>query len=257
MNTPTLTDLERMARQAGQILHDGYETNHQVDFKGEIDLVTEIDHASEAYIIGEIQRLFPEHSILAEESGSLDGHGEHLWIIDPIDGTVNYAHGVPMFCVSIAYAYQGQVTLGAVFDPMRNELYTAERGKGAWLNGRVLKVAQATELKRSLLVTGFPYDTWSTLQDNFANFEKLAKMSQGVRRLGSAALDLCYVGAGRFDGYWELSVKAWDVAAAGLVAEEAGAKVTNAKGDVNYLGLPESILGANPILHQKILVELK
>ncbi len=257
MNTPTLTDLERMARQAGQILYDGYETNHQVDFKGEIDLVTEIDHASEAYIIGEIQRLFPEHSILAEESGSLEGHDGHLWIIDPIDGTVNYAHGVPMFCVSIAYAYQGQVTLGAVFDPMRNELYTAERGKGAWLNGRALKVAQVTELKRSLLVTGFPYDTWSTLQDNFANFEKLAKMSQGVRRLGSAALDLCYVGAGRFDGYWELSVKAWDVAAAGLVAEEAGARVTNAKGEASYLGLPQSILGANPALHEKILVELK
>lgn len=257
MSLPTLADLERMARQAGQILSNGYEKDHQVNFKGVIDLVTEIDHLSEEYIIGEIQRLFPEHSILAEESGSLKGSDGHLWIIDPIDGTVNYAHGVPMFCVSIAYAYQGQAILGAVFDPMRDEMFTAERGKGAWLNGRALQVANAEELKRSLLVTGFPYDTWNTLLDNFANFEKLAKMTQGVRRLGSAALDLCYVGAGRFDGYWELSVKPWDVAAAGLVAEEAGAKVTDAKGAKDYLSAPQlSILAANTTLHEKIMFEL-
>jgi myo-inositol-1(or 4)-monophosphatase len=256
MNIPILADLERLARQAGQILLNGYEKDHQVDFKGAIDLVTEIDHQSEEFIIGEVQRLFAGHSILAEESGSLEGSDGHLWIIDPIDGTVNYAHGVPMFCVSIAYAYQGQVTLGAVYDPMRNELFTAERGKGSWVNGRTLRVAQATELNRSLLVTGFPYDTWSTPQNNFDNFSKLAKMTQGVRRLGSAALDLCYVGAGRFDGYWELSVKPWDVAAAGLVAEEAGAKVTSAWGKANYLSMPGSVLGANPILYEKILNEL-
>lgn len=257
MSLPTLADVERMARQAGQILSNGYEKDHKVDFKGVIDIVTEIDHLSEKYIIGEIQQLFPGHSILAEESGSLKGSDGHLWIIDPIDGTVNYAHGVPMFCVSIAYAYQGQVILGAVFDPMRDELFTAERGKGAWLNGRPLQVADATELKRSLLVTGFPYDTWNTPHNNFDNFSKLARMTQGVRRLGSAALDLCYVGAGRFDGYWELSVKPWDVAAAGLVAEEAGAKVTNAKGEKDYLSQPQSsILGANTTLHEKIMLEL-
>ena len=257
MNHPTLADLERMARQAGQILYQGYETDHQVDYKGTIDLVTEIDHQSEEFIIGEIQKHFPDHGILAEESGSLAGHEGHLWIIDPIDGTVNYAHGVPMFCVSIAYAYQGKVTLGAVYDPMRNELFTAERGKGAWVNGRALRVGQARELQRCLLVTGFPYDTWSTPQNNFIHFEKLARMTQGVRRLGSAALDLCYVGAGRFDGYWELSVKPWDVAAAGLVAEEAGAKVTTVEGGADYLGNPQSVLGANPVLHEKILAALR
>lgn len=257
MNHPTLADLERMARQAGQILYNGYETDHQVDYKGKIDLVTEIDHQSEEFIIGEIQRLFPGHAILAEESGSLVGSDGHLWIIDPIDGTVNYAHGVPMFCVSIAYAYQGQVTMGAVYDPMRNEMFTAERSKGSWVNGRILRVGKATELERSLLVTGFPYDTWSTLKNNFANFEKLGKMTQGVRRLGSAALDLCYVGAGRFDGYWELLVKPWDVAAAGLVAEEAGALVTTARGTKDYLNGPQSVLGANPTLHGKILAELQ
>ncbi len=256
MNTPTLTDLERLARLAGQILYDGYEKDHQVDYKGVIDLVTEVDHQSEAFLIGEIQRLFPDHGILAEESGSLDGHAGHLWLIDPLDGTVNYAHGVPMFCVSIAYAYQGQVTLGAVYDPMRNEMFSAERGKGAWLNGRPLKVAQADELVKSLLVTGFPYDTWTSKRNNFDYFAKLGKLTQGVRRLGSAALDLCYVGAGRFDGFWELSLKPWDVAAGGLVAEEAGAKVTTVFGGPDYIHPPQSVLAANPTLHAKLLVEL-
>jgi len=254
MSLPTRTDLERMARQAGRILYDGYEKDHQVDYKGLIDLVTEVDHQSEDFLIGEVQRLFPGHHILAEESGALDGVGEHLWLIDPLDGTVNYAHGVPMFCVSIAYAYQKQVTLGAVYDPMRDELFTAERGKGSWVNGRPLRVSQTQDLQKSLLVTGFPYETWAMVRNNFDYFTKLAKLSQGVRRLGSAALDMCYVGAGRFDGYWEMAVKPWDVAAAGLIAEEAGAKVTDVDGGANYF---QSVLGANPALHEKILAELK
>jgi len=256
MSLPTLADLERLARQAGRILHDGYEKDHQVDYKGVIDLVTEIDHQSEAYLIGEVQRLFPDHRILAEESGALDGDEEHLWLIDPLDGTVNYAHGVPVFCVSVAYAYKKQVTLAAVYDPLRDEMYTAERGKGSWLNGRPLKVAHVQELQRSLLVTGFPYDTWNTPRNNFDYFTKLAKLTQGVRRLGSAALDLCYVAAGRFDGYWELSVKPWDIAAAGLVAEEAGASVTDINGGPDYLHAPQSVLAANPSLYAKMLAEL-
>jgi myo-inositol-1(or 4)-monophosphatase len=257
MSLPTLADLERITRQAGQILYNGYEKDHEVNYKGLIDLVTEIDHESEAFIIGEVQRQFPGHHILAEESGALDGQGEHLWLIDPLDGTVNYAHGVPMFCVSIGYAYQKQVILGAVYDPLRDELFSAERGKGSWLNGRSLKVSKVEELQKSLLVTGFPYDTWNTPRNNFDYFTKLGKMTQGVRRLGSAALDLCYVAAGRFDGYWELSVKPWDVAAAGLVAEEAGAQVTNVDGVTDYLSPPQSILGANPALYSKLLFELK
>lgn len=257
MNLPTLADLERMARQAGHILYDGYEQDHQVNYKGLIDLVTEIDHQSEDFLIGEVQHHFPGHHILAEESGALDGVGEHLWLIDPLDGTVNYAHGVPMFCVAIAYAYQKRVMLAAVYDPMRDEMFTAERGKGAWVNGRLLHVGGVQDLQKSLLVTGFPYDTWAMPRNNFDYFTKLGKMTQGVRRLGSAALDLCYVGAGRFDGYWEMAVKPWDVAAAGLIAEEAGAKVTNVDGLVDYLSPPQSILGANPVLHEKILFELR
>lgn len=257
MTYPTLTDLERLARQAGRILSDGYEKDHQVDYKGTIDLVTEVDHASEEFLIDEISQLFPGHSFLAEESGASEGQTEHLWIIDPLDGTVNYAHGVPMFCVSIAYSYRGEVKLGAVYDPLRDELFTAERGKGSWLNGRPLKAASVDELKKSLLVTGFGYDVWHSELNNFDNFVKFAKMSQGVRRLGSAALDLCYVAAGRFDGYWEIAIKPWDIAAGGLVAQEAGAIVTKADGDPAYLRPPQSVLAANPVLHEKILEQLK
>ncbi len=259
MNLPTLTDLERMARQAGQILFDGYEKDNQVKYKGVIDLVTEIDHASEAFLLGEIGRLFPEHNVLAEESGlTTNGASEHLWYIDPLDGTVNYAHGIPVFCVSIAYAHQGRVTLGAVYDPLRNEMYTAERGAGSYLNGtRRLRATQQPEMQKSLLVTGFPYDAWNTERDNFANFVRFSKRSQGVRRLGSAALDLCYVAAGRFDGYWEISLKPWDVAAGGLIAEEAGALVTNVSGGPDYLNPPQSVIAANPVLHAQILTGLQ
>jgi myo-inositol-1(or 4)-monophosphatase len=254
---PTLAYLEDLARQAGEILRKGYNTEHQVGYKGVIDLVTEVDHQSEAYLLGEVRRDFPAHHIFSEESGVIQGNEEHIWYIDPLDGTVNYAHHVPVFCVSIGYAQQGELTLGAVYDPLRDEMFTAERGKGAHLNGSRMSASQATELQRSLLVTGFPYDTWNTPQDNFANFEKFAKLSQGVRRLGSAALDLCYVGSGRFDGYWELSLNPWDVAAGGLLCEEAGAKVTNILGGTDYLSTPQSILAAAPGIHVRMLEELR
>lgn len=254
---PTLAYLENLARQAGDILRTGYNKEHQVGYKGVIDLVTEVDHQSEAYLLGEVRRDFPVHHIFSEESGVIQGNEEHVWYIDPLDGTVNYAHHVPVFCVSIGYAHQGKLTLGAVYDPLRDEMFTAERGKGAHLNSRRLRASQTTELQRSLLVTGFPYDTWNTPQDNFSNFEKFAKLSQGVRRLGSAALDLCYVGSGRFDGFWELSLNPWDVAAGGLLCEEAGAKVTNISGGGDYISAPQSILAAAPGIHARMLEELK
>ena len=252
----TLSYIETLARQAGAILRDGYSKEHQVDYKGVIDLVTEIDHKSEAYLLGEVQRDFPEHYILSEESGVIEGSDEHVWYIDPLDGTVNYAHHIPIFSVSIAYAFKGVLTLGAVYDPMRDEMFLAERGKGAMLNGEPIHVSGATELQKSLLVTGFPYDAWNTEQDNFANFVKFAKMSQGVRRLGSAALDLCYVAAGRFDGFWELALKPWDVAAAGLICEEAGARVTNVKGDADYISPPQSVVATAQGIHARMLSEL-
>jgi myo-inositol-1(or 4)-monophosphatase len=254
---PTLSYLETLARKAGAILHDGYNTEHQVDYKGVIDLVTEVDHRSEKYLLGEVQRDFPEHHIFSEESGVIEGNADHVWYIDPLDGTVNYAHHIPIFCVSIAYALKGSLTLGAIYDPMRDEMFLAERGKGATLNGKTIQVSTATELQKSLLVTGFPYDAWNTEHDNFNNFIKFGKLSQGVRRLGSAALDLGYVAAGRFDGFWELALKPWDVAAGGLICEEAGAHVTNVKGEADFISPPQSVVATTPGIHARMLEELR
>lgn len=250
---PTIPDLERLARAAGNILRLGYESEHEVKYKGVIDLVTEVDHQSEEYLLAEISRLFPDHQIISEEIGLVPGCEGDQWYIDPVDGTVNYAHGIPFFSVSIAYAHNGVMTLGAVYDPLRDELFTAELGKGAWLNGRRLKVSQVTELQRSLLVTGFPYDAWSNPRNNLENFNRFSKLTQGVRRLGSAALDLSYVAAGRLEGYWELTLHSWDVAAGGLIASEAGATVTNLDGNPDYLSPPCSLLAAPSVLHAKML----
>jgi myo-inositol-1(or 4)-monophosphatase len=251
MTQPTLSDIESLARAAGKILHDGYEQDHDVQLKGVIDLVTEIDHKSEKFLIEEIQRRWPSSRFVAEESGE-SGSGDLTWYIDPLDGTVNYAHGVPIFCVSIACAWDGMTRLAAVYDPMRDEMFSAERGRGAHLNARPLKVTRVAELQKSLMVTGFPYNTWTAKVNNLEYFGRFARQTQGVRRLGSAALDLCYVAAGRFDGYWELSLQPWDVAAGGLIAEEGGARVTNLQGGDDYLSPPPSVLAAGPALYEKM-----
>jgi len=253
---PTLSEIERLAREAGAILRAGYSKEHQVSYKGIIDLVTEVDHQSEAFLLGEVQRNYPNHHIFAEESGIIQGNNEHIWYIDPLDGTVNYAHHIPIFSVSIAYAFQGKLALGAVYEPMRDEMFVAERGKGAYLNGGPLHASAVNELQKSLLVTGFPYDAWNTEYDNFANFVHFGKLTQGVRRLGSAALDLCYVAAGRFDGFWEISLKPWDVAAGGLICREAGASITNVKGEEDFISPPQSVVASAPGIHELILQEL-
>ena len=253
---PTLAYVENLARQAGAILRAGYNKEHQVGYKGVIDLVTEVDHQSEKFLLGEIQKDFPDHHIFSEEAGIIQGNAENVWYIDPLDGTVNYAHHIPIFCVSIGYAWRGVLTLGAVYDPMRDEMFLAERGKGATLNGQPLHVSPVTELQRSLLVTGFPYNAWNTPQDNFDNFVKFGKLSQGVRRLGSAALDFCYVAAGRFEGFWEMALNPWDVAAGGLIAEEAGARVTDVLGGADYLSPPQSVIACTPGIHARMVEEL-
>jgi myo-inositol-1(or 4)-monophosphatase len=253
---PSLSYVENLARQSGAILRAGYDTEHQVGYKGVIDLVTEVDHLSEELLLGAIQRDFPGHHIFSEETGVIQGSDEHVWYIDPLDGTVNYAHHIPIFCVSIAYAFRGTLTLGAVYDPMRDEMFLAERGKGAHLNGRPLRVSSATELQKSLLVTGFPYTAWDTPQDNFDNFVKFGKLSRGVRRLGSAAIDLCYVAAGRFDGFWEMALNPWDVAAGGLIVEEAGGRVTSVSGEADYISSPQSVLACTPGIQTRMLEEL-
>ena len=256
MTQPTLSEIEQLARRAGAIVRQGFDQQHTIAYKGVIDLVTEADHASEEYILGEIRRCWPGGTITSEESGLTQGHTGDTWYVDPLDGTVNYAHHIPIFCVSIAYAHAGKVMLAAVYDPMREEMFSAGRGQGAMLNGQAIHVSDATELQKSLLVTGFPYDAWDSDRDNFDNFVRMSKKTQGVRRLGSAALDAAWVGAGRFDGFWEISLHPWDIAGGGLVAEEAGARVTDIYSGPDYLAHPQSVVAAAPGIHAQILEHL-
>jgi myo-inositol-1(or 4)-monophosphatase len=258
----TLNYIQQLARQAGEILRDGYVSRpginppNQVGFKGEIDLVTEVDRRTEAFLLDKIHTAFPDHRIIAEESGGSPGREGCSWYVDPIDGTVNFAHGIPIFCVSIAFAEDGQVRIGVVYDPMRDECFSAEKDKGAWLNGEPIRVSQIKELGRSLLTTGFPYDIRTNPENNLDNYARFSLRSQAVRRLGAAALDLCYVAAGRFDGYWETSLEAWDLAAGLLIASEAGALVTDVRGEPVSMAKNLSVLAANPAVHSQMLTVL-
>ncbi len=255
---PQLLDLERLARQTGVILRMGFGRRHRVEHKSHwIDLVTETDREAEAFLVQEIRRLFPHHAIVAEETGNHGDLAGPRWYVDPLDGTVNFAHGMPIFSVSLAFADEDGVRLGVVYDPMRDELFAAERGKGAWLNGRPLRVSDTVRLADALLITGFPYDAWSNPDNNVDNFARFLVRTQGVLRLGSAALDTCYVAAGRADGFWELRLQPWDVAAASLIAQEAGARVTDPRGNPLRLEPPVSILVANPVLHAEMLKVLR
>jgi myo-inositol-1(or 4)-monophosphatase len=250
---PSLTDLIIWARQAGAILESGFGQQHQIRHKGRVDLVTEMDRRSEDFLVNAIRSKFPDHTIFTEESGHLAGKTDHCWYIDPLDGTTNYAHNMPIFSVSIAYASAGQMRFGVVFDPIRNECFNAERGKGARLNDRPLHVSEITEPIDSLMVTGFPYDINNAANNNIENFLRFMKRTQSVRRLGSAALDLCYVATGRLDGYWEIQLNAWDIAAGGLMIEEAGGCVTTLNNEPDYLKPPYALVAANPTLHAKML----
>jgi myo-inositol-1(or 4)-monophosphatase len=253
---PTLEIISAIARGAGDILRAGFNKSNQVELKGEIDLVTEVDQKSETYILAEIKNRFPEHKILAEEGGVTEGNSGHSWYVDPLDGTTNYAHGLPIFSVSIAYAFRGEVLLAVVFNPITDELFTAEKGKGAWLNGESIHTGSRTELNKSLLVTGLPYDRFTNPDNNLDNIKHMALKVRGVRRLGSAALDLCFVADGRVDGFWEIRLEPWDLAAGMLVASEAGAVVTKRDGSGDLLKPPVSVVAANPDLHRGIVAEL-
>jgi myo-inositol-1(or 4)-monophosphatase len=254
---PSLDYIENLARRAGEILRRGYGQRHQISLKGDIDLVTEIDHQSEALVLGELQRDFPSHQVVAEESGFIPGEDCCLWYVDPLDGTVNYAHGVPIFAVSIAYQEAGNLRLGLVYDPLRDECFSAERGCGAWLNRVPIHTSENQLLEQSLLVTGFPYDIRTTTANNLDYYSRFTLLTQGVRRLGSAALDMSYVACGRLDGFWEISLGPWDLAAGALIAEEAGAVVTNVRGGQDYLTPPNTILAANPHIHPQMLKVLQ
>lgn len=257
MKKPKLAEIEALARQAGDLLREGYGQFHQVDYKGVIDPVTEIDKQSETLLLNAIHDRFPGHSIFSEESGKQGKMGGQIWYIDPLDGTVNYTHNIPIFTVSMAYEEKGERKLGVVYDPMRDECFSAERGRGAILNGEPIHVSQEMDLAKGLLVSGFPYDIWTNPENNLDNYARFSKRTQGVRRLGSAALDLCYVAAGRFEGFWEIRLNAWDVAAGALIVQEAGGLVTNIHGGENYISPPQSILAANPHIHKQMLAGLQ
>ena len=218
------------ARGAGAILLEKYGKKISVSKKGDIDLVTEADLASEKFIIERIKTHHPQHSILAEESGVIGEPSEWKWIIDPLDGTTNFAHAYPCFCVTIALEKAGEVVLGVTYDPTRDEVFAAEKHQGASLNNKPIRVSEVTQLSESLLVTGFPYDI--AKRDSLGNtFETFLLESQAVRRDGSAAIDLAYVACGRFEGFWEEGLNAWDVAAGVLLVEEAGGRTSSYSGD--------------------------
>lgn len=235
------------ALEAGRLLRDSLKTDFQVSKKGPINLVTEIDLQAEALIIELIERHFPDHSVLSEERDEKVGTAPYRWVIDPIDGTTNYAHGYPCFCVSIALEIEGNLQLGVVYDPIANELFWAERNQGASLNDEPIRVSEVVEPMESLVATGFPYDP-EERDRNLELFALVTRNVRGVRRDGSAALDLCYVACGRFDGFWEVSLNPWDVAAGQLIVEEAGGRVT--KFDQSPCGIEGSeVLASNGKMH--------
>jgi myo-inositol-1(or 4)-monophosphatase len=241
------------ARAAGDLLRSELAGARRIAFKGTpTNLVTEMDARAEALILGRLRTAFPEDAILAEETGSAAGRSGRRWIVDPLDGTTNYAHGIPLFAVSIALEIAGRAALGVVYDPMRDELYVGERGGGAFMNDRPLGVSTASTLDESLLATGFPYNIRETSDNNLTEYAAFSVRAQGVRRLGSAVLYLAWLAAGRFDGYWELRTGPWDVAAASVLVEEAGGRVTGIDGTPLNLDAP-SVLATNGRIHDEML----
>jgi myo-inositol-1(or 4)-monophosphatase len=239
------------ARDAGRILAERFgRASLKVQHKGDIDLVTEADLAAELLIIERIRSYHPRHAILAEEAGDSARVSDYKWVIDPLDGTTNYAHGYPCFCVSIGLEYKGELVLGVVYDPVLDELFAAERGGGATLNGRAIHVSAVEDLNRALLCTGFPYDVRG--RNDFArHFTNFIMHAQGVRRDGAAALDLAYVACGRFEGFWEEGLQPWDVAAAIVIIEEAGGRVSRYDGSPASIYAPP-IVASNGLLHEEM-----
>jgi myo-inositol-1(or 4)-monophosphatase len=253
MNLRRLRDGALAAAEAGgRLLLERWGSLPEIAYKGAVDLVTDADRASEALLVDHLHHLLPEAAILAEEGSGRDGATDRVWIVDPLDGTTNFAHGYPVFCIAVALELCGEIVTGVVHDPTRGESFTAVRGQGAWLNDRPLRVSETPSLDRALVVTGFPYDVWTTERDNLTQFRRFVKTAQAVRRDGSAALNLAYVAAGRFDGFWEESLAPWDVAAGALLVREAGGVTSGYRGDpLDIRG--GNAVAANPHLHGEMV----
>lgn len=239
-------------KESGKIQLEWLGKEKRVELKGEINLVTEVDRMCESRIVEIIKKVFPEHNILTEETPMPEGSSPYRWIIDPLDGTTNYAHGYPCFSTSIALELEGEIVLGAIYDPLLNELFTAQQGQGAFLNGERISVSTIERLTEALLCTGFPYDLRESKENNLDHFSNFVMEAQAIRRDGSAALDLCYVAAGRFDGFWELKLNPWDVAAGALIVKEAGGKVTDFRGGpLDIYG--QETLATNGRIHEEMV----
>ena len=245
--------MSRIAREAGDLLMHHFRERVKIEYKGDADLVTIADRQSEALIRERIQSQWPSHDIMGEEEGLADTGSEFRWYVDPLDGTTNFAHGFPVFCVSMALDHKGERIAGVIFDPTRNELFAAEKGSGATLNGEPIRVSKTGQLKESLVATGFPSHKRHK-NPNIFFYHQLTLRSHGVRRAGSAALDLCYVACGRFDGFWEFNLNPWDTAAGVLMVEEAGGQVTDFHGDGFELNSRET-LGSNGLIHEEMISE--
>lgn len=253
MNDDIRDVLLQAVKAGGALIEQYFDGTFKVDNKSTInDLVTEVDKHAEKAIIDVIKKNYPEHTIISEETGSDIRKSDYDWIIDPIDGTVNFAHGIPICCVSIGIRYQGTMLMGTVYNPILKELFFAEKGKGAYLNNVKISVSQKSDFKKACLVTGFPYKWPKTYEHPIKVFERIIMEGLPVRRLGSAAIDLCWVACGRFDGFWEYNLNPWDVAAGYLIVEEAGGKITNFDGDPYDVDDKET-LATNGIIHADML----
>jgi len=239
-------------RESGRFLKAHLDRRPKAAHKGAVDLVTEYDVRAQEMLAGRLAAAFPDHGILAEENLARPGRSEYRWVLDPLDGTTNFAHTLPIFSVSAALERRGRVVLGLVYDPMREELFEAAEGRGASLNSQPIRVSGVGDLGQSLLATGFPYDIRTSPVNNLDHWGRFLVRAQAVRRCGSAALDLCYVACGRFDGFWELKLKPWDVAAGTLIVAAAGGKVTDFKGGEFRTDLPE-ILASNGLVHEAMI----
>jgi len=242
---------QEIAREAGALLLHYYERRVDVELKGEFDLVTEADRASEKLVVERLRSRYPQHAIVAEEGARHEGSSEYRWYVDPLDGTTNFAHGFPMFTVTLALERSGNLIAGVIYDPLRDEMFSAERGGGAFLNGRRIRVSRARRLQDCLVATGFP-SRKRHLNVNVHFYHQLAMATHGVRRGGSAALDLAYVGCGRLDGFWEFGLNPWDMAAGTLLVGEAGGTVSDMRGGAVSLGGPH-VLADNGLIHAQML----
>ena len=247
-----LTFAVSIAREAGAVLMEYFYKEHTIDYKGAIDIVTDVDRRSEELLISRITAAYPDHDIVTEESAGKQRGGRARWILDPIDGTTNYAQGFPFFCVSIALEIDGEISIGVINNPLLQEVFVSEKGNGAFLNGERIAVSTKAVLAKSFLATVFPYDIAQDPYNNINDFSGMALQSLAIRRAGSAALDLAYVAAGRFDGFWELKLHPWDTAAGWLLVEEAGGVITQISGDDYFLESP-TILASNGRIHHQMI----